>query len=75
MSAELSEFEKACLYRGLVKRACTDPQFRNLLRRDPRAAAVRVLGRPLPEGFVLKVAFEGAGERIVPLDGVAGPPP
>lgn len=61
----LTDFEVKSLYRSIIKRAVANAAFRDLLAKDPRAAATQALGRPLPEGFALRIEFERPDETVL----------
>ena len=59
MSWTQKELEE--LYQKLNKALAEDPAFREKARRDPRAAAEELAGRPLEEGFRLNYIEQDAG--------------
>jgi hypothetical protein len=54
--------------RAIMTTSMLQPDFRDLLRRDPRGAAERVSGKPVPEGTHVSAVEEGsdAWEFVVP---------
>ena len=54
--------------RAIMTMSMLQPDFRDLLRRDPRGAAERISGKPVPEGTRVSAVEEGsdAWEFVVP---------
>jgi hypothetical protein len=62
---------------ALVKRATTEAEFRALALRDPAAAFNDAAGKPLPDGFVLRLVDNGRAQlaMVLPDAKAAAPPP
>lgn len=68
-----SNEEAQSAMQAIIQRSTTDPEFRQLVLRDPAAAVLQVSGKPLPEGFVINVVDnEGADLTVVLPDPSAG---
>jgi hypothetical protein len=55
------------LEKRLVSRAIRDPEFRRLLKSEPKAAVEQVTGRQVPPGVGIRVVEEGEREIVIVL--------
>ena len=73
LSLEWTESEAEAAARALAERARIDPVFRSRALADPRAAVEELTGKPMPEGFTLRLVDNAHANMTVVLPDIVEP--